>query len=76
MLDDFGNVLERVETNIKLSEIAGGTVKPVEATLALDKDKFEDIPILAIGIENPETGEAEIQLDMDVENYGYKYLLN
>ena len=41
-----------------------------------DKDKFEDIPILAIGIENPETGEAEIQLDMDVENYRYKYLLN
>lgn len=76
VLDDSGNVLERVETNIKLSEIAGGTVKPVEATLALDKDKFEDIPILAIGIENPETGEAEIQLDMDVENYGYKYLLN
>ena len=76
VLDDSGNVLERVETNIKLSEIAGGTVKQVEATLALDKDKFEDIPILAIGIENPETGEAEIQLDMDVENYGYKYLLN
>lgn len=76
ILDDSGNIAERHEVDTKLSQIGAGEDELIETELFINKDKYDDLPQLVIGIENPDTGKAELGLDMDTEENEFMYMLN
>lgn len=78
LVDAGGNAVGRYETDIDLTGIVeGGSAK---SRLTIDGDDRKHLMDgtyrLAVGIENPETGQPEVQLDMEVESRGYHFLLN
>lgn len=76
VLDESGEVQERVQTEVKLSELSQGNGIWEEASLSFDKENEKSGFKIAIGIENPESGEPEVFLNMDTEHAGKRYLLN
>jgi hypothetical protein len=76
-LSEDGEVLERYETDADLTSLVGGGSLTVSLTKEyIPKETGEVFPIVAIGIENPDTNEPEVRLAMDVENVGLRYILN
>lgn len=86
VLDEENRVISRYETDVRLSELSQGESAAVrvqmdlqgEAPAAAEKrhEQGTDMPLLAVGIENPETGEPEVYLDMDTAQAGMRYVLN
>lgn len=86
VLDEENRVISRYETDVRLSELSQGKSAAVrvqmdlqgEAPAAAEKrhEQGTDMPVLAVGIENPETGEPEVYLDMDTAQAGMRYVLN
>ena len=75
LLNEDGQVLCRYETDLKLTQITSGKTEKVY--LKLQNELLKEVKgILAIGIENPETGKAEVYLDMIAEQKNQMYLLN
>lgn len=75
VLDEAGNVTQRYGIDTDLGQIGAGESGLIEAELYLDRDKYQDIPQLAVGIENPDTGEAEVGLDMKTDTRGFMYII-
>lgn len=75
VLNEKKEVLARFETGIKLTELSKDEI--TKTRLELPKELFaEEFPILAVGIENPETKEPEVALNMQTGRVGYRYILN
>lgn len=75
LLDAEGGVLGRYEMDADLTKITAG--KNVKLQVRIQEECLkENVGILAIGIENPETGVPEVLLDMDVPVQNNRYLLN
>lgn len=83
-LDEEYQIMGRYETDIRLSEIAGGESAAAEVWMdfretASPEEKETQgrrMPVFAVGVENPETGKAEVYLDMDTIQVGMYYILN
>ena len=75
VLGENKQVLKRYETVLDLTKLRGGAVTKVRAKFQ-DECLKESMGIIAIGIENPETGMPEVYLDMDTPNEKKMYLLN
>lgn len=77
LMDMDGNAVSRYETALKLTKIAGG--ERSEVRLVIEGDEREKLMkgafSLAVGIENPDTGVPQVQLDMDVESHDYYFYL-
>lgn len=74
-LDEQGKVLERQELDIDLTGL--GQNQTVSAKAKWQEENLkEELPVIAIGIENPETGKPEVFLDMDTGVQDKVYLLN
>ncbi|MBR5565516.1 MAG: DUF4832 domain-containing protein [Roseburia sp.] len=75
VLDESKQVLNRYETEVDLTKLKGGGAVKVRVKIQ-DECLKESMGIIAIGIENPETGMPEVYLDMDTPNEKKLYLLN
>lgn len=89
-LDGNGFVYARFETDIKLSELAAGETAQTQVQMNAKSLReaeagsgngqttaWEDgIPSLVVGIENPQTGEPAVYLDMDTAMQDMRYVLN
>ena len=74
LLDEQGDVLAKQELDIDLTKM--GQNQTVSATAKWqDENIQESLPIIAIGIENPESGEPEVFLDMNAVTQGKMYFL-
>lgn len=78
-LDEKGEAEQRFETEILLSELAQG--ESAEAVVKADltewmEENDGELPTFAVGIENPDTGEPAVSLDMQTEKNELRYLLN
>ncbi|MBO5293078.1 MAG: DUF4832 domain-containing protein [Lachnospiraceae bacterium] len=76
-LDGNGQVAERFETDIRLTELCQGMSEKVKVRMKVGRQEgSREMPFIAVGIENPESGETEVYLDMKAESIGRKYILN
>lgn len=66
-LDHKGTVTGRYQTEVKLSELPQDSSMEIKAELPEGS--------VAVGIENPRTGEPEVYLDMETEQKDFRYLL-
>ena len=74
-LDEQGNVLKRQELSVDLTKL--GQNRTVSAKAKWQDESLKSVvPIVAIGIENPETGEPEVFLDMQTKAQDKVYILN
>lgn len=77
LVDEQGRIMDRYETDIELSKLAGG--KKVCCTVKVPMPEgvmySDGIPVFFIGIENPDTGSPEVYLDMDSIRSGFYYCL-
>ncbi len=78
LIDAGGKVVKRCETDIDLTGIFDNGSSTAKLVIAGDDRKhlMDGTYRLAVGIENPETGQPQVKLDMDVESRGYYFLLN
>lgn len=76
VMDEQGEVLKRYETEMDLTEISEG--KTALAKVKIQDREFlkEEMPAIAVGIENPESGEPEVFLDMDTDMVDKRYWIN
>lgn len=74
-LDESGNVLARRKVDIDLTKL-GQNQSATARVEWQDEILKEKLPLVAIGIENPETGVPEVYLDMDTETQDKVYILN
>lgn len=74
-LDRQGKVLARGETGLDLTELEQWAVTSVRIKWQ-DESLKEIRPVIAVGIENSETGNPEVFLDMDVKIWEKMYILN
>lgn len=76
-LSDDGKIQARYETDVDLEKLAGGETLSVSITEDYTAPKSgEELPLVAIGIENPQTGLPEVKLAMDVEAVDCMYMLD
>ncbi len=78
-LDEDGSVAERFETDFALSAIAQGMKQETTVEFLLPKEELAEdgkIPEFAIAIENPDTGEPAVTLDMEAPQLERYYVLN
>lgn len=73
VMDDQNQVIAKYETNVSLTELTEGSYQMVNLVIHLNQN---NIPLLAVGIEDPETGEPAIALDMKTGTYERYYYLN
>lgn len=74
-LDKQGNVLERRSLEIDLTKL--GQNQSVSAKVEWQDERLKkELPVIAICIENPETGEPEVFFDMDTVAQDKVYILN
>lgn len=77
LLDENGKVLDRQELDIELTKLGQNQLVTAKACFETDEvDLKTYLPVIAVGIENPETGEPEVFLDMDTEVQDKVYILN
>lgn len=72
LLDEEHEVIGRYETELRLSQITQGK----SATATTRMDQKDAIPIIAVGIEDPKTGEPAVYLDMDASQENLRYIIN
>ena len=72
-----GQIIERYETDIELTKLAGGerTECTVKAEMPENAMYSDGVPVFFIGIENPDTGQPEVYMDMDSPRRGFCYCL-
>ena len=75
LLGDNDEVISRYETDIQLSELTGGESLQRKFSVLYENQKDGKLPRVCVGIENPETGEPEVNLDMRTAQYHLRYLL-
>lgn len=77
-LDENRQVIQRCETDLQLSKIVQNEKMWTEVSMKVSADSYleKGQPLLAVGIENPQTGEPAVYLDMDSQKQNYKYDLN
>ncbi len=68
LYDNAGNIVKRIETDIKVSEIAGGKSSKTRFLVDYKSLGLSDTLKVAVGIEDPATGKPAIELDMEVES--------
>ncbi|MDD3369448.1 MAG: DUF4832 domain-containing protein, partial [Lachnospiraceae bacterium] len=74
LTDENDNVLERMESTQKLSQITGDSSFTEKVTFQGNYKRDEHIKIY-VGIENPDTGKPEINLNMNTPENEHMYLL-
>ena len=75
LLDEEGKLSDRKVLNVDLTKLAKG--QSVEAKAVWEGERLKkNQPLIAIAIENPDTGKAEVLLDMDVKAQDKVYILN
>ncbi|MDO5521499.1 MAG: DUF4832 domain-containing protein [bacterium] len=75
LLDQDQQVISKIELPINLMEIAQNQSRDVE--MILEEECLQNGMVkVAIGIENPDTNQPEVALDMDSTSVGKKYILN
>lgn len=75
VIDGDGQVAERYELDVDLTTLSQG--KSAKCQIRLPETFFADVAsVIAIGIENPETRNPEVLLDMDVQAQNKMYFLN
>ena len=75
LLDAQGNLTGRKVLDVDLTKLAKGQTVTAKVTWKGDNLK-KVLPLVAIGIENPDTGKPEVFLDMDVKAQDKVYILN
>lgn len=76
LVDEENEVIGRYETDLRLSQITQGKSAVTKVSMSLKEVDLNDIPRIAIGIEDPQTKEPAVYLDMDVSKDNLRYLLN
>lgn len=73
--DEQGNVLARQKLDVDLTKLGRG--QTVSAKVKWQNEGLKNnLPVVAVGIENPETGKPEVFLDMKTEAQDKVYILN
>lgn len=75
LLDEQGKLTERKVLDVDLTKLAKGMSVDVKVVWEGENLK-KDMQLIAIGIENPDTGKPEVLLDMDVKVQDKVYILN
>ena len=77
LMGEDGQIIERYETDIELTKLAGGerTECTVKAAMPGNAMYSDGVPVFFIGIENPDTGQPEVYMDMDSPRRGFCYCL-
>lgn len=76
VMDGNGEVLQRIPAEVKLTECAQGGTVPLRIETDCREWDRENVPVVAVGIEDPRTGEPAVALDMKCRQDGYRYRLN
>ena len=78
LMDGSGNAIKRYDTGVDLTEICGQESADVKLNITGDdrKQLLNGTYSLAVGIENPDTGMPQVQLDMNAENMDGYFFLN
>ena len=73
VIGENGNVIEKQKLQISLADLKGKSSRWITAKLncCILSEKYQ----LGVGIENPDTGNAEILLDMNVQKQEKVYML-
>lgn len=71
LLDDEHKVIERYETKLRLSEIT----QEMSAVTTIRMKQRDAAAVLAVGIEDPKTGEPAVYLDMDASQENLYYFI-
>ena len=75
LLDEQGKPVERKVLDVNLTKLAKEQTVVAKAEWK-GEDLKEKLPLIAITIENPDTGKPEVYLDMDVKTQDKVYILN
>lgn len=77
LLDENGNVIARRETDIDLMKLGQNQTVTTKVQFEGEQlDLKEQVPAVTIGIENPETGNPEVILDMKTMALNKMHILN
>lgn len=75
LLDEHGNLTERKVLDVNLTKLA--KEQSIDVKVVWEGEKLKKkLPLIAIGIEDPDTGKPEVLLDMDVKAQDKVYILN